>query len=371
LGVAGNDLNKWAGLVDMDELQQDLPEAIRAEQVGLLTKRGQQQLESLGAGLRGIYVDRLGAVPAVFDGNSVSLRSTNFSYRWPCIVRSHLECSRTFLSTKHLISGFYPDTHPAVFLDKIKVQPHRNDHVISVDSLLVEDAVCKRLQAITKSSQQAPSLAGMQEEMRLLLALAKDRWKLQELTTLLAVSSGQPKLVPRHPESDGFFEVADVFFCRTCHQPSDAGDEEVEGLGRRFVQLSEESWRIFQDVLIANPQHSRLRSGLLVSELLEHMSDTIDDNKGNAKLMVLGAHDTTLAHLHGALGSGVYEWPAYASSLIFELWMSRDAAYVRAMWNGQAIRFPWASGELIPWGELVAYSHHLLPVDYASECLVY
>lgn len=276
--------------------------------------------------------------------------------------------SRTFLSTKHLISGFYPGTHPAVFLDKIRVQPHRNGHAVSVDPLLVQDAVCKRLQAIAKSSQQAPSLAGMHEEMRMLLALAKDRWKLKQLKSFLAV--GQPKMVPRQPESDGFFEIADVFFCRTCH-PSDESfvDEETEGLGGRFVQLSHESWRIFQAVLVANPQHSRLRSGPLVSELLEHMADTIDDNKGG-RLMVLGAHDTTLAHLHGALGSGMHGWPAYAANMIFELWMGNAGAYVRALWNGQAIRFPWASGELVPWGEFVAYTHHLLPVDLAAECLV-
>lgn len=72
-------MKKWAGLVDVDELKQDLPGSIKAEQAGLLTRRGQKQLESLGASLRQIYVDRLGAVPAVFDEDSVSLRSTNFS----------------------------------------------------------------------------------------------------------------------------------------------------------------------------------------------------------------------------------------------------------------------------------------------------
>ena len=79
LSVAGNDLTKWHALVDMEELKNDLPEIISDVKVGLLTRKGQQQLESLGAALRKIYVEQLGAVPGAFDEDLISLRSTNFS----------------------------------------------------------------------------------------------------------------------------------------------------------------------------------------------------------------------------------------------------------------------------------------------------
>lgn len=70
------DVRDFDHMVDFDELRGT---PFGTEAAGLLTRRGAQQLKTLGETMRRIYVDQLDALPACYDPHHVHLRSTNFS----------------------------------------------------------------------------------------------------------------------------------------------------------------------------------------------------------------------------------------------------------------------------------------------------
>lgn len=287
---------------------------------------------------------------------------------------------RTFLSARHLIAGLYPDAATSV-----PIEFDSYSKAAESESLLVRNPDCPKLQSLVQQTQARPELDQLRDEMADLLTLARRRRVSSGTSSLAEMYRRHPKLLPEHPKNEGFFGIADYFFCRSCHMPRKVGrlNQDDQILSDRFLQVSLDGWRTLQAILEQDPLHSRLRSGPLVTDifnLLELQPSRNSTAGRHGQLAVFGAHDTTIAYLHAALKTRVREWPPYASNLIFELWRplpppaGQSAAFVRAIYNGAVVQFSWAtrhSDGLVSWAEFRAYCDHLIPADHRSECQLY
>lgn len=84
--------------------------------------------------------------------------------------------------------------------------------------------------------------------------------------------------------------------------------------------------------------------GNALQEYYQHVISSIKSMNApfdSKKLVIYGAHDTTLLAFLASLGSGTFgeKWPPYASQLIFELYGSSDRSthYFRLIYNGKVI----------------------------------
>ena len=89
-------------------------------------------------------------------------------------------------------------------------------------------------------------------------------------------------------------------------------------------------------------QHQRLAMGQWMHELIGMLGST------DKKFAVISSHDNTLMAILSALGVQHYAWPAYASSLVFEVWQSNTMStrkFIRILNNGTPIPVSWCDFE--------------------------
>lgn len=231
------------------------------------------------------------------------------------------------------------------------------------ESLLVNERFCPRLGPVLRHSQRGDEFARLATEMNSLVTVARDQFGLH------APRPASPQKGSFSPAGSTFFELADLFFAQTCH-----GSVKRSELGEQFCRLSRRAWDITQAELAKNPLHSRLRVGRLVEEILQAQLEVgSSQDPLPSRLVLLGAHDTTLAHLATALELPVYAWPPYASSMVIETWTTGSngtaGTFVRFLYNGELLRVPWAEPDrdgFVPSASLMAFSRHLLQTQ--NEC---
>lgn len=334
-----NDPYDWDDQVDYEGLS-GLDRAVSGDiRDGLLTRRGAQQEVELGESLGSIYHGRMN-----LTADNVRVRSTRFS--------------RTWLSARYVYQGLVGSTPPS---GSIQVNP------IDSDSLLVNERACPRLAKVVADSQRGPEFHELGQEMISLEQIAR-----KDLGLRLQLGSQRNKNLLGHYTPDGsqFFEYADQFFTRSCY----AGESSL--VGEQFCRVSRLAWEMTRAAFSRNPLHSRLRLGHLVQELYLAQLEAITDETAFSRFRVIAAHDTTLAHLNTALETLQFKWPPYASNFLLETWKgpttgSTSGPFVRVIYNGQLVRFPWAAPRidgLVPFDTFYAFIRHLLPTEH--ECSV-
>lgn len=333
-----NDPYEWDDQVDFEGLS-NLDRTVSDDiNVGLLTHRGAQQEVDLGESLRSIYHGRMN-----LTAENVHVRSTRFS--------------RTWLSASYVYHGLVGTTPPS---GSIQVNSIDND------SLLVNERCCPRLTKVVADSQSGPEFHELGQEMISLEHIAK-----KDLGLRLQLGSQRNKNLLGHYTPDGsqFFEYADHFFTRSCY----TGESSL--VGEQFCRVSRLAWELTRAAFSRNPLHSRLRLGHLVQELYLAQLEAISEETAFSRFNVIGAHDTTLAHLNTALETLQFKWPPYASNFLLETWKgptgSTTGPFVRIIYNDQLVRFPWAPPRidgLVPFDTFYAFIHHLLPTE--KECSI-
>jgi len=325
---------EWDRLVDFVGLDGLDPIVGHDIDVGLLTRRGAKQELELGESLRKIYGHQMNLT-------DVFVRSTRYS--------------RTWLSARYVAQGLL-----GKLPDRIEVRS------TDQDSLLVNEHYCPRLGDVVKESQKGSEFAQLATEMSALEALAKKHFGLR----LQADDDHRDPLKGHYtPPGSAFFELADQFYCQSCHGVMNRKD-----IGEEFCRVSRKAWELTRRALGKNPLHSRLRVGKLIEEILMAQFESVSDrDPTSSRFAILGAHDTTLAHLNSALSIPTHAWPPYASNLVIETWKSgasEQHGFVRIFYNGQMVALPWAPSSaegLVGLDVFAAYSRHLLQTT--DECL--
>ncbi|KAG5175195.1 histidine phosphatase superfamily [Tribonema minus] len=125
---------------------------------------------------------------------------------------------------------------------------------------------------------------------------------------------------------------------------------------------------------------ARLGSGALVGQLLENMqaatSSTFDAKVASPAgkdgvFFLYSGHDDTIGGLLSALQVAGWNWPPYASNLIWELWRddSSSQPFVRVIYNGKVLELPFCSQATCPLQEFRSWLlAHVVPSDMLAEC---
>ncbi|TPX53276.1 hypothetical protein SeMB42_g00892 [Synchytrium endobioticum] len=250
---------------------------------GQLTDKGKNTMETMGACLRKLYIDKLKFLNPTLDSHNkdIYLRSTDIA--------------RTLESLQYLVNGLYPahqrDTGGSKDMD-LRV------HVRS-DETLYPVRECKYLDALSKM-------------------LRKD---------LLQQGNGDiDKAFARHANFDSGFpkkgdlefnhlnSLYDNFICLQAHgEPLPAGvtNQDVLELEQMVVKYW---WGVFK-----NAELARMAIGRFVKDLKDRMEDSIANPETSVKLAVYSAHDSTVGPLTNAFGVFDGQFPPFASMVAFEL----------------------------------------------------
>ncbi|KAJ3375429.1 hypothetical protein GGF31_004547 [Allomyces arbusculus] len=255
--------------------------------LGDLTAKGRAMHVEFGQNLREIYVDCLGFLSRKMMPNELPWRSTDMS--------------RTVASAQSLLDGLYPHgTYHHGERITIRTRPYEIDLLHSSGL----DKVCPKLAQLKSLAKKDPMLAQI----------------------MSATASARQQIVTLAPE----MEVADT---------SKGAPEQIENLMCRRCWGKEQP--CYKDNYFPNhvqPEIVKLAMGPLLREMLG-----ILDGGSKAKLHVFLAHDDTVSSILGALRAAPeqHQWPAYRSSLLFEIWSAVKGGvrrkYVRILHDGRPL----------------------------------
>eukprot|EP01137_Pigoraptor_chileana_P035006 Opistho-2@28394 len=306
---------------------------------GQLTPQGWKQLNELGRSLRATYVDRLGFLPTNGDdghgnvANLVYVRSTS--------IRRAIE------SAQGLISGLFPPEKNNKTVDVNILQEH-------VENMYPGAVRCDRMKQLKQAFRET------QESLAVAEAYAPIRDKISKALNIPAADL---------PSMHGLF---DEFVCRDAHDvklPEGITSEIVSELER----LSNKHWF---DMYRAHGELVRLGIGRFIGEMMHDMDASLRGEK-RARFHVYSGHDTTVAPLLVGLGLLDHHWPAFASSITYEVMKSKSdgSRAVRVLYNGKPAALPACKdaavtpdGTLCPYGRFVDIVSELVPKDFVGEC---
>uniref|UniRef100_A0A3Q2P2Z2 Lysosomal acid phosphatase n=1 Tax=Fundulus heteroclitus TaxID=8078 RepID=A0A3Q2P2Z2_FUNHE len=119
------------------------------------------------------------------------------------------------------------------------------------------------------------------------------------------------------------WSVFDTLFCESCHNMS-APDWVTADVMDRLTFLNDFGLQFLFGVH-QQQQKSRLQGGLLLGEIVKNLTKmAVPDPNQQLKLMMLSAHDTTVAALQASLNVFNGKQPPYASCHIIELYREEN-----------------------------------------------
>mmetsp|Transcript_12460 Transcript_12460/g.18708 ORF Transcript_12460/g.18708 Transcript_12460/m.18708 type:complete len:305 (+) Transcript_12460:680-1594(+) len=124
---------------------------------------------------------------------------------------------------------------------------------------------------------------------------------------------------------------------------------------------------------------AKLGSGPLITKLIENLNKSakIDDNETNEdstngkQLFLYFGHDDTIGGLLSALHLKGWNWPPYASNMIWELWSDALSLepFVRVLYNGKVMTLPFCSQKTCLLEQFVSWlKMHAISDDMESDC---
>ncbi|KAJ7275028.1 histidine phosphatase superfamily [Mycena rebaudengoi] len=239
--------------------------------LGELTDIGRQSTFNYGVALRNLYVDRLGFLPDLLQSQAEAyFRSTNIP--------------RTIESLEQVIHGLYPATkcNPSA-IPTILIRNGRDENLIG------NTMTCKRLEYLQIGFAQAAAAAYNQTLEPLDKHLSK-------------YLDGNPIRIDGKPRASGVLDTV----------PPEFEDKAILDTIEKAVV---HEW--FAD---KTQEVRRLGMGPLLADLSQKMQQKVDrGTEDPLKILIHSTHDTALAALCSTLDVFDDKWPAFASSLTFEL----------------------------------------------------
>ena len=352
---------------------------------GQLTSLGVAQLDAVGRGLREIYVEQLGFLPAAYsrDNTSFYLRTTDI---W-----------RTKQSAEALLTGLWPSQDEEADIIPFHSFP------LELETMFPNALACDELAKMTLAAYD--SSAWVQH------LNAPEVWaELNEVLNTKGLDGW----------TDAYDHFADNFRTRQCHAlplPCTVNEQGqsvcISNATAEFVYASGD-WE-YRYMMNESPLASRMAQ-VGISSFMSVIRDVLVATVANAPsastigqpaFAYYSGHDTTIAAVLGFMNITGMTWPPYASNILFELWQADSAPltaatddtsagtdteasfdasssplaaaaaapssssyFVRILYNGGVLRL-FAAGcceDVCPYDSLLAYFNSMIPEDLVSVC---
>ncbi|XP_048401268.1 lysosomal acid phosphatase isoform X2 [Stegostoma tigrinum] len=273
--------------------EEDWPQGL-----GQLTQVGMRQQYELGQFLRERYKDFLNSS---YDRREIYVRSTDID--------------RTLMSARANLAGLYPPHGHQIFRPDLNWQPIPVHTVPLIYEKLLKFPLsnCPRYEKLLKESLNSKRIEKTVEENQDFLDMVSEKSKLKVIFT-------------------NVWKLYDTLFCEKIHNftlPPWVTPEVIA----RLEYLN----NLGMEVLFGLPgmqEKSRLQGGLLLKQILENVTRSINETNSTPrlKMIIYSAHDTTLIALQMALNVYSGNIPPYASCYMFELYQENDGSFTLDMY---------------------------------------
>ncbi|XP_037313401.2 lysosomal acid phosphatase isoform X2 [Pungitius pungitius] len=252
---------------------------------GQLSQEGMRQHLDLGRFLRSRYQ---GFLNESYDRHEISVRSTDYD--------------RTLMSAEANLAGLYPPTGRQVFTADLKWQPIPVHTVPQSQERLLSFPLgdCPRYKQLMNETEHTEAFINVTTEYQDLIELVRNKTGLNNTTV------------------ETVWSVFDTLFCESRHNMTLPDWVTPEVMGKLRV-LKDFGFQVTFG-FYKRQEKSRLQGGILLGEIVKNLSKmAVPDPKLKLKMMMLSAHDTTVAALQASLDVFNGRQPPYASCQIFEL----------------------------------------------------
>ncbi|KAL3045810.1 hypothetical protein OYC64_013965 [Pagothenia borchgrevinki] len=259
---------------------------------GQLSQVGMKQHFELGQFLRNRYK---GFLNDSYDRNQIHVRSTDYD--------------RTLMSAESNLAGLYPPAGQQVFNPNMPWQPIPVHTVPKSEERLLNYPLddCPRYNLLMNETEKTEGFINVTLAYQDIIDLVKNKTGLNKTNV------------------ESVWSVYDTLFCESRHNKS-APDWVTPEVMEKLQWLKDFGFRITFGVY-KQQEKSRLMGGMLLGEIVKKLSTmAVPDPDQRLKLMMLSAHDTTVAALQASLNVFNGRQPPYASCHIIELYRDENGS---------------------------------------------
>uniref|UniRef100_A0A673BKF3 Lysosomal acid phosphatase n=1 Tax=Sphaeramia orbicularis TaxID=375764 RepID=A0A673BKF3_9TELE len=253
---------------------------------GQLSQVGMRQHLELGQFLRKRYN---GFLNESYDRHEILVRSTDYD--------------RTLMSAEANLAGLYPPTGDQIFTPNIKWQPIPVHTVPQNEEDLLSFPLgeCPRYKQLMNETEHSEEFLNITAEY-------------QDFIDMVRTKTGLNKT-----NVESIWSVYDTLFCESRHNKTPP-HWVTPTIMEKLKVLKDFSFQITFGVY-KQLEKSRLQGGILLGEILKNLTKMeIPSPQKRPKLMMLSAHDTTVAALQASMNIFNGRQPPYASCQIIELY---------------------------------------------------
>ncbi|XP_054623211.1 lysosomal acid phosphatase isoform X2 [Dunckerocampus dactyliophorus] len=307
---------------------------------GQLSQEGMRQHLELGQFLRKRYQ---GFLNDSYVRHEISVRSTDYD--------------RTLMSAEANLAGLYPPSDEQLFSSNIKWQPIPVHTVPKSEERLLSFPLedCPRYKELMNETEHTDEFLNVTAANKDIIALVQNRTGLNKTTV------------------DTVWGVYDTLFCESRHNMS-APDWVTPSVMEKLRFLKDFGFQLVFGVY-KQQEKSRLQGGMLLGEIVKNLSSAaVSTDKQRRKMMMLSAHDTTVAALQASLNVFNGKQPPYASCHMIELYVEENGSASVSMFyrndskeDPYALELPGCSMDC-PLEEFVKITKLSISDDRAREC---
>uniref|UniRef100_A0A1A7WM44 Lysosomal acid phosphatase n=1 Tax=Iconisemion striatum TaxID=60296 RepID=A0A1A7WM44_9TELE len=253
---------------------------------GQLSQEGMRQHYELGQFMRSRYKNFLNES---YNRHEILVRSTDYD--------------RTLMSAEANLAGLYPPSGQQIFTPSLKWQPIPVHTVPMSEERLLSFPLgdCPRYQQLMNETEHSAEFMNVTATYQHLIELVRNKTGLKKTTV------------------ETVWSVYDTLFCESRHNLS-APDWVTPDVMEKLKILKDFGFQVIFGVY-KRQEKSRLQGGMLLGEIVRNLSKmAVPDPQRQFKLMMLSAHDSTLAALQASLDVFNGIQPPYASCHMFELY---------------------------------------------------
>ncbi|XP_049918956.1 lysosomal acid phosphatase [Epinephelus moara] len=253
---------------------------------GQLSQEGMRQHFDLGQFLRKRYK---GFISDSYQRHEISVRSTDYD--------------RTLMSAEANLAGLYPPSGQQVFNPNLQWQPIPVHTVPLREERLLSFPLsdCPRYKQLMNETEHTEEFINVTIKYKDIIELVRNKTGLNKTTV------------------ETVWSVYDTLFCESRHNMSAPGWVTPDVMGK-LRELKDFGFQVTFG-FHKQQEKSRLQGGMLLGEIVKNLSKmAVPDPEQKLKMMMLSAHDTTVAALQASLNVFSGRQPPYASCHIFELY---------------------------------------------------
>ncbi|XP_071371105.1 lysosomal acid phosphatase isoform X2 [Centroberyx affinis] len=264
---------------------------------GQLSQVGMEQHFELGQFLRKRYQ---GFLNGSYDRHEISVRSTDYD--------------RTLMSAEANLAGLYPPSGQQIFKSDLKWQPIPVHTVPQDQERLLSFPLgdCPRYKQLMNETEHTEEFINVTNIYKDIIEMVRNETGLNKTNV------------------ESVWSVYDTLYCESRHNLT-APDWVTPDVMEKLRILKDFGFQVIFGVH-KQQEKSRLQGGLLLGEIVKNLSKmAVPDPKQRLKLMMLSAHDTTVAALQASLNVFNGRQPPYASCHIIELYRDDNGSVTVSM----------------------------------------